>query len=215
VRRLLYRDIVSSVAFVAVAFLSLFYFIDFVDELDGVGSRGRTVLTAAMAAVYELPSHAYELMPIAVLIGTIYSLARMAQGSEFTILRTGGLGPRRALLLLAALGVGFAGLTLFIGDVVAPASERRAVLQKANLAGGMRLAGAGAWLKEKQPGADGEHSISVNVGGLAADGTLEDVRVFDFDATGRLVRRLQAPRGRVGPDGHWSLDDTIELRWPA
>jgi lipopolysaccharide export system permease protein len=32
-----------------------------------------------------------------VLIGTIYSLARMAQASEFTILRTGGLGPGRAL----------------------------------------------------------------------------------------------------------------------
>ena len=32
VRRLLYRDIVSSVFFVAVAFLSLFFFIDFVEE---------------------------------------------------------------------------------------------------------------------------------------------------------------------------------------
>ena len=215
VRRLLYRDIVSSVIFVAVAFLSLFYFIDFVDELDGVGSRGRTVLTAAMASLYQLPGHAYELMPIAVLIGTIYSLARMAQNSEFTILRTGGLGPRRALLLLAGIGVGFALLTLLIGDVVAPASERRAVLQKAGLAGGVRLAGAGAWLKEKQPGPDGEHGISVNVGGLASDGTLQDVRVFDFDASGRLVRRLQAPHGRVGPDGQWTLDDAIELRWPA
>ena len=34
VRRLLYRDIAASVMFVALAFLSLFYFIDFVDELD-------------------------------------------------------------------------------------------------------------------------------------------------------------------------------------
>ena len=35
VRRLLYRDIVSAVLFVALAFLSLFFFIDFVDELAG------------------------------------------------------------------------------------------------------------------------------------------------------------------------------------
>ncbi|MEO7243641.1 MAG: LptF/LptG family permease [Rubrivivax sp.] len=215
VRRLLYRDIVSSVAFVAVAFLSLFYFIDVVDELDSIGTRGRTVLTAVTAALYEMPSHLYELMPIAVLIGTIYSLARMAQSSEFTILRTGGLGPRRALLLLAGLGVGFGLLTLVIGDVIAPASERQAVLQKARLNGGVRLAGAGAWLKERQPGPDGEHSISVNVGGLSADGTLQDVRVFDFDAGGRLVLRLQAPRGRVDTDGHWTLEDATELRWPA
>ena len=44
-----------------------------------------------------MPGHLYELAPIAVLIGTIYALARLAQSSEFTILRTGGLGPGRAL----------------------------------------------------------------------------------------------------------------------
>ena len=89
-RRLLYRDIVASVLFVALAFLSLFYFFDFVDELENVGSRGRTVWHAALAALLELPEHLYDLAPIAVLIGTIFSLARMAQSSEFTILRTAG-----------------------------------------------------------------------------------------------------------------------------
>ena len=47
VRRLFYSDIVSAVAFVAVAFLSLFFFIDFVDELGNVGSRGYTPMNAA------------------------------------------------------------------------------------------------------------------------------------------------------------------------
>ena len=60
-----------------------------------------------MPPPWKLPGHFYELFPIAVLIGTIYSLARMAQSSEFTILRTGGLGPGRALGLLAVLGVAF------------------------------------------------------------------------------------------------------------
>jgi len=44
VRRLFYVDIVSSVAFVALAFLSLFFFIDFVDELADAGKRGYTAL---------------------------------------------------------------------------------------------------------------------------------------------------------------------------
>jgi len=214
IRKLLYRDIVSSVAFVALAFLSLFYFIDFVDELDDVGKGGRTVGYAVLASLYELPGHAYELMPIAVLIGTIFSLARMAQGSEFTILRTGGLGPRRALRLLATLGLAFALTTFVIGDIVAPASERQGVLQKASLAGGLRLSGAGAWLKEKRPGPDGEHSVSVNVGGLGADGRIQDVRIFEFDAAGRLVLRISAPSARVDSAGAWLLQDAVELRWP-
>ena len=104
VRRLFHRDIVSSVAFVALAFLSLFFFIDFVEELADVG-KGYTVLHAVAHSLLQAPAHLYELMPIAVLIGTIYALARLAQSSEYTILRTGGLGPGRALSLLAQLGV--------------------------------------------------------------------------------------------------------------
>ena len=42
VRRLFYVDIVSAVVFVALAFLALFFFIDFVDELRDVGTRGYT-----------------------------------------------------------------------------------------------------------------------------------------------------------------------------
>jgi lipopolysaccharide export system permease protein len=60
-----------------------------------------------------------------VLIGTIYAMARLAQSSEFTILRTGGLGPGRALRLLALLGLVFAALTFVVGDYVAPYTERR------------------------------------------------------------------------------------------
>ncbi|MFY9511507.1 MAG: LPS export ABC transporter permease LptG [Rubrivivax sp.] len=215
VRRLLYRDIVSSVLFVALAFLSLFYFIDFVDELDDVGRRGRTVATAVLAAAYEVPGHFYELVPIAVLIGTIYSLARMAQSSEFTILRTGGLGPGRALALLAALGVVFGAVTFVIGDYVAPLSERQGVLLKARYSGGLRIGGAGAWLKEKRSTSAGERSYSINLQGTGSDGLLEGIRIFEFDADGRLLQRIAAPKGQVDSDGVWTLSDAEITRWPA
>ncbi len=99
VRRLFYKDIVSSVLFVAVAFLSLFFFIDFVDELGDVGTRLHRCCMRRRIRCLQVPGHLYELSPIAVLIGTIYALARLAQSSEYTILRTGGLGPGRALSL--------------------------------------------------------------------------------------------------------------------
>lgn len=214
VRRLLYRDIVGSVAFVAVAFLSLFFFIDVVDELDAVGSRGRTFTGVLLSALYALPGHAYELAPIAVLIGTIYSLARLAQSSEYTILRTGGLGPWRALGLLAALGLAFALATFVVGDFIAPISERWAVLQKASETGGLRVGGAGAWLKERRGEPGAERSVSVNVGGIDADGTLRGVRVFEFNGLGRLQRRIVAPAAQVGGDGHWRLKDAEVVDWP-
>jgi len=214
VRRLLYRDIVASVGFVVLAFLSLFFFIDFVDELDSVGRHGRTVGHAVLAALFELPGHTYELVPIALLIGTIYSLARMAQSSEFTILRTGGLGPGRALSLLAVLGVIFGALTFVIGDYVAPASERLAVQLKARFSGGLKVGGAGAWLKEKHSTPEGERSFSINVEGTGANGAFEGVRIFAFDSDGRLVTRISARQAQVAADGTWTLSDADITHWP-
>ena len=215
IRRLLYRDIVSSVLFIALAFLSLFFFIDFVDELGGIGVRGRTAWHAVWAATLQVPGHLYELAPIAVLIGTIYSLARLAQSSEFTILRTGGLGPGRALGLLAVLGLAFGVLTFVIGDYVAPASQREEVRLKARFSGGIALGGAGAWLKEKRSTTQGERSYSVNVAGTNAGGTLSGIRIFEFDGDGRLLTRIQSREGRVEDDGHWTLTDVDITRWPS
>ena len=214
VRRLLYRDITASVMFVALAFLSLFFFIDLVDELDGVGRRGRTVGDALAAAVLELPGHFYELLPIAVLIGTIYSLARMAQSSEYTILRTGGLGPGRALGLLAVLGAAFGAITFITGDVIAPASDREAAVVQARHSGGIKLGGAGAWLKDKRTTPEGERSYSVNVAGATAGGSLAGIRIFEFDSDGRLVSSTEAREGKVAADGTWTLADAQLTRWP-
>ncbi len=213
VRSLLYRDIVTSVAFVAVGFLSLFFFIDFADELEDVGQRGYAVQHAAMATLLELPGRLYELLPIAVLIGTIFSLARMAQTSEYTILRTGGLGPARALGLLASLGAAFALLTAFMGDVVAPVTSRAAVDLKARFSGGRDLGRTGAWLRDTRIAEDGQRAVSVNVSRVASDGQLDGIRIFEFDVNRHLRTRVSARHGRVDDAGRWQLQDVNVMHW--
>jgi lipopolysaccharide export system permease protein len=214
IRRLLYRDIVGSVTFVALAFLSLFYFIDFVDELDSVGRGGYTLGLSLLRSLLQLPGHFYELFPIAVLIGTIYAMARLAQSSEFTVLRTGGLGPGRALALLAVPGVVFALITFVVGDYVAPPADREAVLLKARSSGGLALGRAGAWLKDRRQTPDGERSVSVNVAAAGAAG-LRGIRIFEFDDDGRLRSRIQAESGQAGRDGQWQLQGVSRLDWPT
>ncbi|HWP13921.1 MAG TPA: LPS export ABC transporter permease LptG [Ramlibacter sp.] len=205
IRRLMYREVVAAVAFVAVGFLSLFFFFDFVDELPNVGKAGTTYrLTQALAYVtLMVPSHLYELLPIAVLIGTIFVMARLAQSSEYTILRTSGLGPWRALRILLALGLIFALLTFAAGDYLAPAADRTAQLLKARLEGRLSIGQTGAWLKEKQP----FHSYNVNVNALTPDGDMKGIRIFESDSRGLLVSLTQAAKGRFADDGAWVLDN--------
>jgi lipopolysaccharide export system permease protein len=213
VRRLFYADIWSAVLFVGLAFLALFFFIDFVDELGSVGQRGYSALLAAVYCVLLAPGHLYELMPIAVLIGTIYALARLAQSSQYTILRTGGLGPGRALWLLTLLALVFGLFTFAVGDYMAPYAERVASQMRAVFTGGLKLARSGAWIKQHALTPYGERTYSINVGSAEGGSRLRDVRIFEFDADGRLLTRTFAERAEVARDGTWTLADATITRW--
>ncbi|WP_442763336.1 LPS export ABC transporter permease LptG [Malikia spinosa] len=213
-RRLIYGEILIAVLFVLLAFLALFSFFDLVDELPTLGRASPLdptrvyALPQALAYVaLQLPTRIYELLPIAVLIGSVFVLVRLAQSSEFTILRTSGLGPGRALRTLLGLGAGFVLLTFAIGDYVAPAAGKTGQLLKSHYQGRTTLGRTGAWLKERSQ----DSQFSVNVGALGADGALQEVRIFEFGDDGRLRSTLKAATGQIasnggsGTGGHWQL----------
>ncbi len=201
-RGYIYRQILGTVAFVTIGFLALFFFFDFVDELGRVGklSSAWRVSQAALYVLLLVPSRLYELMPIAVLIGTIFVMARMAQTSEYTILRTSGLEPGRALAMLLALGAAFTALTFATGEYLAPAADRAGQLLKARYQGRLSVGMTGAWLKERQE----RHAYTVNVASMAPDGSLRGVRIFEADHRGFLVSMSQAARAEVLDDA-WIL----------
>jgi hypothetical protein len=153
-------------------------------------------------------------MPIAVLIGTIYALARLAQSSQYTILRTSGLAPGPGHSgILASLALAFGAFTFVVGDYLAPISARVGSQLRAAFSGSLKLGRSGAWIKEHSSGADGERSYSINVGSAERGTKLRDVRIFEFDADGRLLSRTAAAQAAVGRDGTWSMSDVTVTRW--
>ncbi|TSE27216.1 Lipopolysaccharide export system permease protein LptG [Tepidimonas sediminis] len=216
VRRLLHGEALGAILFVLAGFLALFAFFDLVDELGGLGAPSLTrpgerfgLEDALMLVALQLPSRAYELLPIAVLIGSVYALARLARDSEFTILRTSGLGPGRALRLILGLGLPFALLTFLIGDYVAPPAARQAQLLKAQYRGGISVGATGAWLRER----DGEAVTIVNVRALTPQGELRAVRIHRFGADGRLQEIVEAASGSAPPGGGaWQLQQVRRER---
>ncbi|MBT9608999.1 LPS export ABC transporter permease LptG [Aquabacterium sp.] len=230
VRRLIYRSVASSATLVALAFAALAFFIDFVEESQDLGKNGYTVLDALWTCLLMQVRHIYDLMPIALLIGGILALSRMAQTSEFTILRTGGLGPWRALQLLAGLGLMSALLVAGIGNWAVPLAEQMLTQQHARFSSQQQLTlgRGGTWLREKRevPGM-GTHTITVNVGSALSEGEFGLVRIFEFDARGQLTRRLSAASAKVNAvqaareagamlpaEGSvWRLQGVTDTRW--
>ncbi len=204
IRRLIYGEVLGAVAFVTLGFLALFFFFDLVEEIQALGlygAAGYKLVHALAFVTLLLPSHLYELMPISVLIGTIIVMARLAQTSEFTILRTSGLGPWRALRTLMVMGVGFVVITFAIGDYLAPVADRTAQLLKARYQGSISVGQTGAWLKERRDDAQS----SVNVSALEADGSMRGVRIFEFNSKGFLTSTVLAQTASFDEDNAWTL----------
>lgn len=205
IRRLIHGEIIRAVSFVAIGFLALFVFFDLVDQLQALSKnkyQGYQFQHALMYVGLLIPSHLYELLPISVLIGSIFVMARFAQSSEFTILRTGGLGPWRALGSLFQLGLVFVFVTFIFGDYISPWSDKQAQLLKAKYQGQITVGQTGAWLREKQ----GDSQFAVNVRALSSEGQPENIRIHEFDTNGRLLAISTAPNGVFTNDGAWLLE---------
>ncbi len=228
VRRLLYSQIGMAVLFTTVAFLALFFFFDTVEELQDVGKNGVTTLDAFTASAFTLPRRLYDVFPITLLIGTIVALSRLAQTSEFTILRTGGLSPARALRLLASLAVICAVLMALVGDMLVPWAEQWAATHKSNVrqGAGLPMQQGGAWLRDKQPtttelsaSEQTPTTVTVNVGGATDERQLRNVRIFMTNDKGQLVRQLSAREATImnsptkDETSVWRLRNVTDLQW--
>jgi lipopolysaccharide export system permease protein len=207
--RYLAREIATAVVFVLVAFLALFAFFDFINELDDVGRAGYSLAAASLYVLLTLPSRTYEVMPIATLIGSVYALAQLASHSEFTAMRASGLSRTRALGELIRLGAWIALFTALIGEVLAPPAERLAQelrLSSLGSAVGGQLR-SGLWIRDSLRDSAGEvqRIRFVNVGELMPDATLRRVRIMEFDQQMRLSEVVKADRGVFSEPGVWQL----------
>jgi lipopolysaccharide export system permease protein len=212
--KLIDREIFASVATVTLGFLGLFYFFDFVEEMKFVAQNqnaGYGYLQAMLYALLLIPNHVYELLPITLLIGTVFVLARLAQSSEFTILRTSGLGPVQALRHLAKLGVIFIVLTWILGDYVAPWAERQAKQYKTMALGESIISQTGAWFRER-----GEQSLqTIHILAAKLNGEIADIHIYEFDPHGRFKSMTRAQTGTHDNDlDLWHLQDVQRHTFP-
>jgi lipopolysaccharide export system permease protein len=205
--RYLARGILSGVAYVFAALLLLFAFFDLVDQLGDLG-RGSYRLGDLLAHVaLSLPGHAYEIFPIAALIGTAYALARLSVSSEYTVMRASGVSISRLALSLMAVGLLFAALTFVFGEYVAPEAERLA--QELRLKAMSKVVAqefrSGLWVRD--------NSSFINVKQVMPDNTLNGIHIYELDGEYRL-RAIRVARTGVYLDhNRWRLSEVTFTRF--
>jgi lipopolysaccharide export system permease protein len=208
-RTYLAREIYAATLFVFVSFLALFAFFDLINELSDLGKGGYRLQHAIAYVALTVPSHVYELFPLAVLIGTLYALSHLAANSEYTVMRTSGLAPWRAVGTLFRIGIVFAVATLIFGELIAPVSERAAKQLKLSATSTIVASEfhTGLWMKDDRR--------FVNVREVQPDTTLSDIRVFEFDDQYRLKSITFAKQGRYLGKNLWRLHEIVNTIFDA
>lgn len=201
-------EILAATGLVMVAFLGLFAFFDFVNELDSIGQDGYEAQHALVYVLLLLPGRVYELMPIVVLIASLYALTGLAKHSEITVMRASGMSTAHLLRALGMVGMIFVVLTFVFGEYIAPPAERTAQQWRLTATGSTvsQQLRTGLWVK------DGTRVVNVRT--LRPDRTMEGVRVFEFDRDQVLLSLSEASLGRYDAEAKvWRFSDVVQTRF--
>lgn len=207
------KEVLIATLFVLVTLVALIAFFDLVSQARNIGNR-YSISMALFLTMLKLPSRLYEVMPIAALLGAVYTMSRLASNSEFTIMRVAGLSPFRLARMMTVPALVLIAMTYVLGEWLTPAADMMRndmdnILFNRKLSA--RGYSSGVWVKDNVKNAQaGEAAVRfVNVHNLIAGehSRTGAWRVFEFDKDGELIRVLHAPEANYISGRGWHLKE--------
>lgn len=194
------RTIVAAIAIAGLVLLGLFTFITFVEELQDVGTGHYGFLEVFKYVLMKIPRLAYELFPVAALIGALMGLTALSRSAELVAMRAAGIARGTIVLAVLKAGLLFVVLAIVLGEFISPYTEQyargyAAARKSDQLA---TRSGKGFWVR------DGNSYI--NIKAVLPGDRLEGVYIYEFDDNARLRTSTYA-RGASYVDGQWVLTE--------
>lgn len=205
--RYILRAILGSVALVMTVLLALGALFLFIQQQDDIGTGSYTALGALRFVMLSLPQQAWELLPIATLIGALVGLGSLARGSEIIVMRASGISVWRLASSVLFAGVVLIGIEVALGEFIAPPLQQAARQGKAfdkytNVSFGAR---GGAWVR------DG--NLILNVARQSGERQFGGMTVFELAPEHRLRAIGRAARATADDRPVWILSDYAESRF--
>jgi lipopolysaccharide export system permease protein len=170
----------------------------FIDELGDLNKGDYGVGQALWYVLLTAPRRAYEMLPMAALIGCLIGLGSLASNSELTIMRAAGVSIGRIVwaVMKPMLVLMLAGI--LVGEYVAPLTENQAQADRALAQGGgaAQSSKRGMWHRQ------GQEYVHINA--VQPNGLLLGVTRYRFDDERRMQSASFARRAEHRGD-HWVL----------
>lgn len=206
ITRYLLKEITVSVTLIMLGLIAMFSFFDLIQELESLGRGSYGLSKVLLFVILSAPGHIYEIMPVAVLVGCMYSIGQLARHSELIILRVSGISSTGIALSLLKIGLIFTLFTFFVGELITPLSEKMAQRMRIQATDSVIVQDfkSGLWVK------DG--NSFVNIEEILPDSTLLNVHIYEFDKEFRLKTNSHAKSGQFADD-QWNLKQVTQTHF--
>ena len=213
-----------SIFLVASGMTALFSLLEFVDQLRDVGQGDYRVADALIYVLLTVPSRLLRLMPVSMLLGTLFALGNMSSDSELIAMQSVGISRSQIAASVLKIAVPIAIVLLLLAEFVIPTGQRMAQgLRMSKMSVGATIEnGNGFWAQ-----ANGQY---LNVRWVDLGNAPRDVDIYAFGATGELKSFIHAASATVASADAWQLKDVtrtslvdgealtehlVSLRWPT
>jgi lipopolysaccharide export system permease protein len=201
-QRYITRNLMWSTLLALFILISLFSFFTLIDQLEDTrGSYG--TFEALMYVLLITPRIAYDLFPIAAVIGSMTALGLLSRTNELDIIMTSGLSRFSFVLMMVRSSFFLIIFSVLIGELLAPAAEERAqTLRSLALSENITLKTRyGFWIR------DG--NSYVNIRRVLPGNRIEDIYFYDFDNNYNLISSFHAESAEY-LDDQWMMKDINE-----
>lgn len=201
----LMRTILASTALVLVVLLALAGLFEFIGELDDIKGDYQTPQVILFAAL-RLPNLAFEMLPVAALIGSLLGLGALAGNSEIIVMRSAGLSVTRLASMVAVSGVVLLVFTGLLGEFIGPPLDfyARDMRLEARYQKDEDL-GNDAWVK------DGP--VYLHLERVSSEFEFGSIYLFRFDNENKLAAIAQAENSGIDDQDNWILENLRETRF--
>ena len=198
--RYLAKAVIAGCLLASFVMLSIFAFVDFVSQLNSVGTGDYGVLQAVVFVLLRLPQRLYELSPSILLLGGILSLGALAVNSELIVMRASGITTLRITRSVLQTGFLIAILVALLGEYVVPYATKSAKTYRAEAMEKKLIIGGtnDIWAR------DGNRYV--NVKQILPNHKLRQIWVYELDENRQLNTIIYAKKAQYTND-EWLLED--------
>lgn len=200
VDRYLSVTLLITTALALTVLLSLFGFLSLIDQLEDAGRGNYDVINAVQYVLLTLPRIAYELFPIAAVIGSMTTLGLLSHNSELVIIRASGTSLFRLAYAMGKGGLIIIFITILIGEIIVPYCEQKAQNLR-SIALTQQIA-----LKTKNGFWSRDGQSFINIRKILPGDRLEEIYIYEFDENDHLRIATHANQARY-VNGQWLLEN--------